>query len=110
MPKIKKKRIEIDFDGNNKLNLTIIKEESKFKRFAINYSVKIEGKWHAVYRADNHHGFVHEQRLWIENKPIPLPEYESMDLKIVFDIFFKKIKENHSRFRKYFEESCKEQK
>ena len=100
---LKKKSIEVYLDENNKLNFTIIKEEAKFKKFAINYSAKIDDRWYAVYRVDNYHGFVHEQRLWISNEPIPLQEYESMDLKNVFDIFFQKVKEEHSRFRKYFE-------
>ena len=104
---IKKKSIEVYLDENNKLNFTIIKENAKFKKFAINYSAKIDDKWYEVYRVDNYHGFVHEQRLWISNEPIPLPEYESMDLKSVFDIFFQKVKEGHSRFRKYFEEKNK---
>ncbi len=104
---IKKKSIEVYLDGKNKLNFTIIKEDGKFKRFAINYSAKIDDKWHAVYRVDNYHGFVHEQRLWINNKPIPLPEYEHMGLKEVFDIFFQKIKDGHSHFRKYLEERKK---
>ena len=107
MPSVKKKSIEVYLDDKNKINFTIIKEDGKFKRFAINYSAKINDKWYAVYRVDNHHGFVHEQRLWISNDPIPLPEYESMDLKDVFDIFFQKIKEGHSSFRKYFEEKKK---
>ncbi|MBI3035619.1 hypothetical protein HYY71_04820 [Candidatus Woesearchaeota archaeon] len=107
MPSIKKKSIEVYLDDNNKLNFTIIKENGKFKKFAINYSAKIDDKWHAVYRSDNYHGFVHEQRLWIGNELIPLPEYESMDLKDVFDIFFQKVKDGHARFRKYFEERKK---
>lgn len=104
---IKKKSIEVYLDEKNKLNLTIIKEDGKFKRFAINYSAQIDDKWHAVYRVDNYHGFVHEQRLWISNEPIPLPEYEYMDLKEVFDISFQKVKEAHAIFRKYFEERKK---
>lgn len=102
MPGIKKKSIEVYLDDRNKINFTIIKEDGKFKRFAINYSAKIDDKWRAVYRVDNYHGFVHEQRLWIGNEPIPLHEYESMDLKDVFDIFFQKVKEGHASFRKYF--------
>ena len=107
VPSIKKKSIEAYLDDKNKINFTIIKEDGKFKRFAINYSAKIDDKWHAVYRVDNYHGFVHEQRLWISNEPIPLPEYESMDLKDMFDIFFQKVKDGHTRFRKYFEERKK---
>ena len=107
MPSIKKKSVEVYLNEKNKLNFTIIKEDDKFKRFAINYSAKINDKWLAVYRVDNYHGFVHEQRLWISNDPISLPEYESMDLKDVFDIFFQKVREGHSRFRKYFEEKKK---
>ncbi|MBI2655617.1 hypothetical protein HYX06_04310 [Candidatus Woesearchaeota archaeon] len=104
---VKKKSIEVYLDDRNKLNFTIIKEYGKFKTFSINYSAKIDDKWHAVYRADNYHGFVHEQRFWISNEPIPLPEYESVDLKDAFDMFFHKVKESHARFRKYFEEKRK---
>lgn len=104
MPKIKRKNLEIYLDDENKINITIIKEEDKFKKFAINYSAKINDRWHAVYRVDNHHGFIHEQRLWMSNLPIPLPEYEYMDLKRVFDLFFDKIKEGCLRFRKYYED------
>ena len=100
MPNIKRKSIEVYLDDKNKLNFTIIKEDGKLKRFAINYSAKIDDKWHAVYRADNYHEFVHEQRLWISNDPIPLPEYESTDLKEVFDMSeIAKINNNCFDFR-----------
>lgn len=107
MPSIKNKSIEVYLDDRNKLNFTIIKEDGRFKRFAINYSAKINDKWYAVYRVDNYHGFVHEQRLWINNEPIPLPEYGHMDLNDIFDIFFQKVKEGYASFRKYFEERKK---
>lgn len=107
---IKKKDIEVYLDEKNKINFTIIKEDNKFKRFAINYSANIDGKWYAVYRADNHHGFIHEQRLWLTKDPIPLPEYEEMDLKEVFDIFFDRVKNGFLRFRSYYEDSIKKQK
>ncbi len=107
MSKIKKKTVEIYLDEENKLNFTIIKENNKFKRFAINYSAKIDDKWYPVYRVDNHHGYLHEQRLWLTKKSIPLPEYENMNLKDVFDIFFQKIKEGCLRFKQYFEDKKK---
>ncbi len=107
---IKKKEIEIYLDEENKINFTIIKEDDKFKRFAINYSANIDGRWHAVYRVDNHHGYIHEQRLWITKEPIPLPEYEEMDLKEVFDIFFDRVKNGFLRFRRCYEASIKNKK
>ena len=77
---LKKKSIEVYLDENNKLNFTIVKEDAKFKKFAINYSAKIDDRWYAVYRVDNYHGFVHEQRLWISNEPLPLPDCKNTNL------------------------------
>lgn len=107
---IKKKDIEVYLDEKNKINFAIIKEDNKFKRFAINYSAYINKKWYAIYRVDNHHGFIHEQRLWLTKEPIPLPEYEDIDLKQIFDIFFEKVKNGFLRFRSYYEASIKKQK
>jgi len=107
LPDTKKKTIEVYLDSSNKLNITIIKENNQFKRFAINYSARFNGKWHPVYRVDNHHSYLHEQRLWQTKKPIPLPEYDYLDLKEVFDIFFQKVKQGCLRFRQYFEDHKK---
>ncbi len=100
---LKKKPIEVYLDDENRLNISIFKEGNKFVKFALNYSARIDGEWEAVYRVDNYHGFIHEQRLWITNKPIPLPEYENMDLKSVFDLFYDKISKNCLRFKKFYE-------
>ncbi len=100
---IKKKEIEVYLDEENKLNVTIIKKDSKFIKFAINYSAKIRDEWRAIYRVDNYHGFIHEQRLWVTKKPIALPEYENKDLKEVFDLFFDKVKNSCLKFREYYE-------
>ena len=100
---LKKKTIEANLDDENRLNITIFKENNRLVKFALNYSAKIDNSWEPIYLVDNFHGFIHEQRLWITKKPIPLPEYEGLDLKIVFDTFFEKIKENCLKFRKYYE-------
>lgn len=100
---VKKKEIEIYLDEENKLNITIIKKNNIFIKFAINYSAKINDKWEAIYRVDNYHDFIHEQRLWITKRPIPLPEYENWNLKDVFDLFFEKVKQGCLKFKKYYE-------
>lgn len=102
MGRFKVKKLEFFLDDKNKLNVTIKKENGTFKQFAINYSAKINGKWHPIYRVDNYHGYIHEQRLWLSKKPIPLPEYESMNLKEVFDHFYKVIKEGCLKFKNYY--------
>ena len=61
---IKKENYEVELDDKNKINIRIIKEHNKLVKFAINLSSYLNGKWHAVYRVDNYHGFLHEQKLW----------------------------------------------
>ncbi len=100
---VNRKRILFVIDSENRLDITIIKERGRFFRFAINYSARIRGRWVAVYRADNHHGFVHEQRLWKGKEPIPLREYEGWELKDVSDDLVEKVKRNHDKSRKLYE-------
>lgn len=68
--------------------------------FVLNYRTKINDKWHEVYRVDTAHGYLHEQRYWISDKPIPLRNI--MPLKIIFDYYLFQIKENYEKYKQYY--------
>ena len=102
---IKKKEQEIWIDNDNKIFIKIFKENNRIVKFSINFSANINGKWYAIYRVDNYHGFLHEQKLWRTKEPIPMEPFESWDLHIAFDYFFDQIINNHEKYRKYFEEA-----
>lgn len=75
--------------------------------FAINYRAFINGRWHEVYRIDNYHGFLHEQRFWQGPKPIPLDTHVPLD--IVINEAVDNITENFRRYRRYYEQKLKEE-
>lgn len=68
--------------------------------FVLNYRTKINDKWHEVYRVDTTHRYLHEQRYWISDKPIPLRNI--MPLKIIFDYYLFQIKENYEKYKQYY--------
>ncbi len=68
--------------------------------FVLNYRTKINDKWHEVYRVDTAHRYLHEQRYWISDKPIPLRNI--MPLKIIFDYYLFQIKENYEKYKQYY--------
>lgn len=68
--------------------------------FILNYRTKIDDRWHEVYRVDTAHGYLHEQRYWISDKPMPLRRI--MPLKIIFDYYLSQIKENYEKYKQYY--------
>ncbi len=80
-------------------------ESKEIKKFALTYRALIDEKWHEVYRVDNFHGFLHEQRFWRSPKPIQLKE--NMSLNLVVEHHVNEITKNFQRYRKYFEEMMK---
>ena len=80
-------------------------ESKEIKKFALNYRALIDERWHEVYRVDNFHGFLHEQRFWRSPKPTPLEENRS--LNFVVEHHVNEITINFPRYRKYFEEMMK---
>jgi len=92
-------------DEFNRITITTIKQNNKLKKFALNLSCKIQGKWYAVYRVDNYHGFLHEQKLWRSNQPLPLQEEKYISLMAAMKHHFLKISEEYEKYRWYFERS-----
>jgi len=79
-----------------------VKQKKKIVKFSLNYRAFINGKWEEIYRVDNFHGFLHEQRFWRSPHPIPLKD--NLPMNSIFTKYLKVIKENYKRYRSYFQD------
>ena len=86
------------------LDVTLHIEKQELIKFALNYRALIRGMWRVVYRVDNFHGFLHEQKFWRNPKPIRIEGKTSEDLDAVRKEYVTQIFENYKRYRQYFEE------
>ena len=82
-------------------------EDNELWRFAINYRANIEDEWHEVYRVDNYHRFLHEQKFWRSPKPIVIKDKDGWSLKMVFEYYLEEVHYNFQDYRLYFEEALK---
>jgi hypothetical protein len=98
MKKIKKFKKDIGL--NNKIDVKIEIQDSEITGFVINLRCLINGKWHEVYRVDTAHGYLHEQRHWISEKPIPIDQYTS--LRNTIEYYINIIENNCERYKRYF--------
>ncbi len=89
--------------NEDKIDVKLAWEDQKLWRFAINYRANIKEKWYEVYRVDNYHGFLHEQKFWRSPKPIPIKDKDGWSLKMVFEYY---IEEIYSRLGKYPAACC----
>ncbi|MBL7160626.1 MAG: hypothetical protein ISS93_02105 [Candidatus Aenigmarchaeota archaeon] len=97
---MKKKRFKIPLTGEYILDVEIVIEKCGVDSFVINLRCMIEGMWHQVYRVDNAHGYLHEQRFWLSPEPIPLIQHTSLDY--AFEFYMKQVKESFERYRSYY--------
>jgi len=91
------------------LDITLFSDRGKIIKFALNYRAVIKDKIPPIYRVDNYHGFLHEQKLWITNKPIPLNEAGLTNNEIV-DKYVDKICMNFYKYKEYYINSLKDKK
>ncbi|HLC65241.1 MAG TPA: hypothetical protein VJI46_03910 [Candidatus Nanoarchaeia archaeon] len=90
-------------DGGDLLDVNLDIEKGKVRRFALNYRASINGKWHIVYRVDNYHGFLHEQRFWISKELIPLEEEErTYNTYYIVEMYSERIALNYTSYKKYY--------
>ncbi len=80
-------------------------KKGEITKFSLNYRAMINGKWVEIYRVDNYHGFLHEQRYWRSPEPIPLEEH--LTLKLVIKKYVDEIVLNHKQYRYYYEENVR---
>ena len=76
--------------------------------FSINYRANIKDKWYEIYRVDNYHGFLHEQKFWRNPEPICIIDKDSWRLKEIFDHYLEEVLKNFRKYRSYFEKVKKE--
>ncbi|MBU0979190.1 MAG: hypothetical protein KJ709_00155 [Nanoarchaeota archaeon] len=83
------------------LDVTLHIEKKEVRKFALNYRAWIKDECIPVYRVDNFHGFLHEQRFWRDKRPIRLEE--DMPLKEVVRKYTRYIILNFEKFKSYYE-------
>ena len=85
------------------LDVSLYFEKNKIIRFALNYRACISDSWKEVYRVDNFHGYLHEQRFWISPEPVKIED--PLPLNLVVEKYIDIIFDNFDRYRRYFEEN-----
>jgi len=101
MKRIKKFRIPLD--TTSILDVKIEVEGSEIKNFSLNVRCRIDHKWYEIYRVDTAHGYLHEQRYWISEKPIVIKRNDT--LQNTFEHYMKQIKNHFERYKSYYLES-----
>ena len=76
-------------------------------KFALNYRTQIKGRWYEIYRVDNYHGFLHEQKFWRSSEPIPVIYKEDWPLQLVINEYMDEIINNFEKYRLYFKRTLK---
>ena len=83
-----------------RLDFRWVMEKGKVTDFAINVSLLDDEKLVDVFRVDTKHGYLHEQRFWINPEPIKMPK--SLPLQYIFNFYLEQIKENFERYKQYY--------
>jgi len=99
---MKIKEYSIPLTEQDMLDVKLVIENIKIIGFVINYRAKIKDYWHAVYRIDTCHNYLHEQRFWLNPEPIKLPK--TLPLQYTFNFYLEQIKENFERYKQYYKE------
>lgn len=103
MDKIKQKRFTKFLSEEDCFDITIMFEDNRIFKFSLNYRALIHDNWHEIYRVDNYHGFLHEQRYWQSTLPIPLKYLEERyTLDHLIDFFIEQIEKEFRNYRKYY--------
>ena len=95
------KKFVLDLSLTDWVDVKIISKEKNIIDFSLNYRAMIGEEMFEVYRVDNAHGYLHEQRYWISPQPIPI-KMVSGNLKNAFDFYFEQILQNFGRYRGYY--------
>ncbi len=93
---MKSKKYSIALSLQDVLDVVLMWEEfGKLTKFALNYQAYIDGKWYEIYRVDNYHGFLHEQKYWRSPQLILIKHKESWDLRFILDEYRDEIYQRH---------------
>ncbi len=106
---MKIKKYSVELTPEDVLDVVLIWEQRGIlSKFALNYRACIQGWWYEVYRVDNYHGFLHEQKFWRNSQPMPIMHKESWSLYLILEEYRSEIIDNFERYRSYFERSLQE--
>ena len=96
--------IESPLSGTDLIDVRIEVEKGDVLNFAINYRVLINGKWRQVYRIDTAHGYLHEQRYWINIESIQLRAKEKLfaTRKKLLNHCIDEVKQNYRSYKKLY--------
>ncbi len=90
---------------DDEVDVTLLIGPGVIVRFSINYRT-FDDIWHEVYRVDNHHGFVHEQRLWRDNVPRPVPaDEQNVDSAVLIGMVLRRIKREYQSYKTWFRDA-----
>ena len=90
-------------DGNELLDVNLDIEKGTVRRFALNYRTLLKNKWYIIYRVDNYHGYLHEQRFWISKESIALEEEERIyTTNYIVELYSERIALNYKRYKTYY--------
>lgn len=106
---IKIKKFTIVITAEDYFDVTLYFEGKKIIKFALNYRGMISNRWCEIYRVDNFHGFLHEQRFWRTKEPILIEQGGKSSDRIVEE-YTEQIALNFMKYREYFKKSIKGEK
>ncbi|MFH1977753.1 MAG: hypothetical protein ABIJ92_00310 [Candidatus Aenigmatarchaeota archaeon] len=98
MKRIKKFRIPLSDDTI--LDVKIEVEKGEVSGFALNLRCRMSEVWREVYRVDTAHDYLHEQKYWLSEKPIPLKQETT--IQYAFEHYMEQIRKNFERYKKYY--------
>jgi len=97
------KQFSIALTSEDSLDVTLSLEGNEVIKFALNYRSKIDGTWHEIYRVDNAHGFLHEQKFWRGWEPLRLKSHGERSLNSVIVEYKKRVESNFERYKNYYD-------
>ena len=106
---MRKKHFVAPLTDEDVLDVHIETDKATVTKFALNYRAKIDGLLRQIYRVDNYHGFLHEQRFWRGKDPIPIKIFEDIPLTIVINAYIDRIKEEYEKYKQYYVEKNKKE-
>ncbi len=106
---MKRKRFRTFITSEDVLDVTLHWDKKTIYKFALNYRAIIRGVWKEIYRVDNYHGFLHQQKFWRTSRPLPIEHEEGLPLDMVVKKYTDHIFENFERYKRYFRISIRKQ-
>jgi len=95
------KRFSVLLTNNDWIDVTLFINDNTLVKFALNYRAFIDEKWVEVYRVDNYHNYLHEQKFWRSRRPVLI--HDDRPLDVIFTEYLLMIKSEYLRFRRYME-------